>query len=116
MKPVLRLRLHATQSQPCFPAASNPLALPGGKAEDYSFIVNEDGSYTVEIKIPWSTLGGKAEVGRKIGFDVQVDDPVSIWSTAGMRAEPMYRSVSIWNGDTYNWSNSAKFGTIILSE
>lgn len=88
----------------------------GGKAEDYSFIVNEDGSYTVEIKIPWSTLGGKAEVGRKIGFDVQVDDPVSIWSTAGMRAEPMYRSVSIWNGDTYNWSNSAKFGTIILSE
>ena len=30
MKPVLRLRLHASQSQPCFPAASNALALPGG--------------------------------------------------------------------------------------
>ena len=30
MKPVLRLRLHATQSQPCFPAASNVLAFPGG--------------------------------------------------------------------------------------
>ncbi len=30
MKPVLRLRLHATQAQPCFPAASNALALPGG--------------------------------------------------------------------------------------
>ena len=30
MKPVLRLRLHATQSQPCFPAASNALALLGG--------------------------------------------------------------------------------------
>ena len=30
MKPALRLRLHATQSQPCFPAASNALALPGG--------------------------------------------------------------------------------------
>ncbi len=29
-KPVLRLRLHATQSQPCFPAASNALARPGG--------------------------------------------------------------------------------------
>ena len=29
-KPVLRLRLHATQSQPCFPAVSNALALPGG--------------------------------------------------------------------------------------
>jgi hypothetical protein len=24
------LRLHATQAQPCFPAASNALALPGG--------------------------------------------------------------------------------------
>ena len=30
MKPVLRLRLHATQPQPCFPAVSNALALPGG--------------------------------------------------------------------------------------
>ena len=30
MKPVLHLRLYATQSQPCFPAASNALALPGG--------------------------------------------------------------------------------------
>ena len=29
MKPALRLRLHTTQSQPCFPAASNALALPG---------------------------------------------------------------------------------------
>ena len=29
IKPVLRLRLHATQSQPCFPAASNALALSG---------------------------------------------------------------------------------------
>ena len=26
----LRLRLHATQAQPCFPAASNALALPSG--------------------------------------------------------------------------------------
>ena len=30
LKPDLRLRLHATQAQPCFPAASNALALPGG--------------------------------------------------------------------------------------
>ena len=30
MKTDLRLRLHATQAQPCFPAASNALALPGG--------------------------------------------------------------------------------------
>ncbi|EFE11549.1 hypothetical protein CLOM621_08185 [Clostridium sp. M62/1] len=30
MKPVLRLRLHATQSQPCFPAVSNALVLPVG--------------------------------------------------------------------------------------
>ena len=30
MKTDLRLRLHATQAQHCFPAASNALALPGG--------------------------------------------------------------------------------------
>ena len=30
MKPDLRLRLHATQAQPCFPAVSNAIALPGG--------------------------------------------------------------------------------------
>ena len=30
MSPDLRLRLHATQAQPCFPAASNALALLGG--------------------------------------------------------------------------------------
>ena len=30
MNPDLRLRLHATQAQHCFPAASNALALPGG--------------------------------------------------------------------------------------
>ena len=30
MSPDLRLRLHATQAQSCFPAASNALALPGG--------------------------------------------------------------------------------------
>ena len=30
IKSVLRLRLYATQSQPCFPAASNVIALPSG--------------------------------------------------------------------------------------
>ena len=30
LKPDLCLRLYATQAQPCFPAASNALALPGG--------------------------------------------------------------------------------------
>jgi len=32
MKTDLRLRLHATQAQPCFPATSNALARPGGKS------------------------------------------------------------------------------------
>lgn len=32
MKTVLRLRLHAMQSQPRFPAASNVLAIPGGNS------------------------------------------------------------------------------------
>ena len=32
MKPVLRLRLHATQSQPCFPAVKMPLPSPAATA------------------------------------------------------------------------------------
>ena len=42
MKPVLRLRLHATQSQPRFPAASNVLALPRRQPH---FRSNADSAY-----------------------------------------------------------------------
>lgn len=83
---------------------------------DYEFVPHEDGSITVEARIPWSTIGGKPELGRKIGFDLQIDDIVSTWDTAGIRSEPVFRNISLWNGTTYSWTDSSTFGTVILSE
>ena len=50
IKPVLRLRLHATQSQPCFPAASNPLALPGGNGIFTATPTERITHYTLQAK------------------------------------------------------------------
>lgn len=50
MKPVLRLRLHATQSQPRFPAASNALALPGGNGIFTATPTERITHYTLQAK------------------------------------------------------------------
>jgi len=50
MKPVLRLRLHATQSQPYFPAASNALALPGGNGIFTATPTERITHYTLQAK------------------------------------------------------------------
>jgi len=49
-KPVLRLRLHATQPQPCFPAASNALALPGGNGIFTATPTERITHYTLQAK------------------------------------------------------------------
>ena len=50
MKPVLRLRLHATQSQPCFPAVANVLALPGGNGIFTATPTERITHYTLQAK------------------------------------------------------------------
>jgi len=50
MKQVLRLRLHATQSQPCFPAVSNALALPGGNGIFTTTPTERITHYTLQAK------------------------------------------------------------------
>ena len=49
-KPVLRLRLHASQSQPCFPAASNALALPGSNGIFTATPTERITHYTLQAK------------------------------------------------------------------
>ncbi|RHQ34719.1 hypothetical protein DWY84_03260 [Clostridium sp. AF27-2AA] len=56
-KPALRLRLHATQSQPCFPAVSNALALPGGNGIFAATPAERITHYTLQAK---SCTKGKA--------------------------------------------------------
>ena len=50
MKPALRLRLHDTQSQPCFPAASNALALPVGNLIFAAMPTERITHYTLQAK------------------------------------------------------------------
>ena len=50
MRPVLRLRLHAMQSQPCFPATSNALALPGGNGIFTATLTERITHYTLQAK------------------------------------------------------------------
>ena len=50
VKPVLCLRLHATQSQPCFPAVSNALALPVGNGIFTATPTERITHYTLQAK------------------------------------------------------------------
>ena len=51
MKPALRLRLYATQTQPCFPAASNALALPVGNGIFTTTPTERITHYTLQAKL-----------------------------------------------------------------
>ena len=65
MKPTLCLRLHDTQSQPCFPAASNALALPVGNLIFAATPTERITHYTLQAKscakggTPLETLDNK---------------------------------------------------------
>ncbi len=50
MKPVLHLRLHAMQSQPCFPAASNALVLPSNNLIFAAMPTERTTHYTLQEK------------------------------------------------------------------
>ena len=68
MKPDLRLRLHATQAQPCFLAASNlaasnALALPGGNGIFTTTPTERITHYTLLRKVVWPN-GGVAPFGN----------------------------------------------------
>ena len=50
IRPVLRLRLHVTQSQPCFPAAPNAIAFPGGNPIFAATLTERITHYTLQAK------------------------------------------------------------------
>jgi parallel beta-helix repeat protein len=68
-----------------------------------------DGGYTVELQVPWSSLGVTPKEGVRIGFDVQNDDNDSI-DGQGLR-----ESVLLWHGADNNWNNPSKFGELFLT-
>jgi len=64
------------------------------------------GGYILEIRIPWSTLGGTPAAGSFIGLDLGIDD-----NDTGTRDAKID-----WNDATDNaWQNPSLFGTLQIS-
>jgi hypothetical protein len=67
------------------------------------------GGYTLEVKIPWSTIGGTAPVnGKPIGFDININD---------QQNNAAAREATVgWNGvASDDYMNTADFGTVNLT-
>ncbi|MFB9327118.1 sugar-binding protein [Paenibacillus aurantiacus] len=64
------------------------------------------GGYSVELAIPWSSLGITPTSGMTIGFDVAGNDTDN---GSGRQSQQM------WAGTNDNWTNTSAFGTLVLS-
>jgi len=79
-----------------------------GSVEGMTFAVNDRGNqgYTVEVRIP---LEGEVYVGRRLGFDLQVNDA---WVVAGV---PGRQAFANWNDHTDNgWQSTQYWGWLVL--
>jgi len=67
------------------------------------------GGYTLEVSIPWTTIGGTAPFnGKEIGFDINLNDQQNNF---GQR-----EATAGWNGsNSDNYMNTASFGTVDLT-
>jgi len=73
---------------------------------EFAMVTTENG-YRTEIKFPWSTLGVKPSVGKKIGLDVHVNDD----DDGGDRDSKL-----AWRGKEDNaWQTPSVFGTAELA-
>lgn len=64
------------------------------------------GGYSVEMAIPWSSLGITPTIGMTIGFDVGYNDD----DNGGGRD-----SQTMWAGTADNWSNTSAYGELKLT-
>ncbi|MNV66026.1 Endo-1,4-beta-xylanase A precursor [compost metagenome] len=65
------------------------------------------GGYSVELAIPWSSLGITPSDKMTIGFDVAVNDTDN--GTAR-------QSQLMWSGTNDNWTNTTAFGSLVLTQ
>ncbi|MFE5321801.1 sugar-binding protein [Paenibacillus sp. NPDC056579] len=69
-----------------------------------------DGGYSVEMAIPWSSIGIPApKVGSVIGFDIGINDDDG-------RSNGNRESQLMWTGDNENWKSTANFGALYLND
>jgi hypothetical protein len=65
--------------------------------------------YIMEIRIPWSTIGGFPAAGSYMGFDVSINDNDN--NNGGARSHQLS-----WNDATFTeYMNPSKFGTVMFS-
>ncbi|WP_138752240.1 sugar-binding protein [Paenibacillus sinopodophylli] len=64
------------------------------------------GGYSVEMALPWSSLGITPSAGMTIGFDVANNDEDDGFDRS---------SQLLWSGTVDNWSNTSAFGKLQLS-
>jgi hypothetical protein len=71
-------------------------------------IPTSTGGYTLEVSIPWTTIGGTGPSnGKLIGFDININDQQN---NSGTR-----EATAGWNGtNTDDFQNTAHFGTVTL--
>jgi hypothetical protein len=65
--------------------------------------------YIMEIRIPWSTIGGFPAAGSYMGFDVSINDNDN--NNGGVRSHQLS-----WNDASFTeYNNPSKFGTVMFS-
>ncbi|WP_168735726.1 sugar-binding protein [Cohnella fermenti] len=77
-----------------------------GAAYQTAWHDTEDG-YTVEVAIPWTSLGVVPAPDVAIGFDLANDD-----RDVGANRE----NVIVWSGTSDNYRNTSEFGTLVLDD
>ncbi len=71
-------------------------------------ILDTESGYTVEARIPWTTLQGTPEDGKEIGFDFMINDDDNGAGRDGKRS---------WNATADQaWQDASLFGTLKLAE
>jgi len=75
----------------------------------YAIPTTIGGGYTLEVSIPWTTIGGTAPYnGKLIGFDININDQQN---NTGQR-----EATAGWNGtNSDDYQNTASFGTATLT-
>jgi hypothetical protein len=64
------------------------------------------GGYSIELAIPWSSLGISPTSSTVIGFDIGYDDD----DNGGVREHQ-----AVWNGTVNNFQNTSAFGSLRLN-
>ncbi|WP_221409718.1 sugar-binding protein [Pseudochryseolinea flava] len=102
---------HVNDFQLGFRYNSTSVSVGGNSVTNTTGIVfamqNVTGGYNLEARIPWSTIGVTAAVGKQIGFDISVDDD----DNGGTRDS----QVASFASTSMGWSDPSLFGSVYLT-